>query len=268
MAMLAPDLLDRRALALLRFVDVGGRAVDAPLRIEADRARLVAKGGGRYALLEVAGLEAYSGRFDPMPATPVAGSVAFRLDVTPASAALAPRAFILPLPRDMDPAHAAAPASIFAPVSVELLPGPAAEPPPGGCAVHVSVRRADDGRAVEHALVRGRSDSGTYTARALTDARGEACLIFTGLPLAFPRAGGGVQHETAARILVAVDAMTALFHATPDLVAARAAADARTRGHPDPDAFSDAAPAAFAAGEPVTLAAGGSRAIAVAWSST
>ena len=114
--------------------------------------------------------------------------------------------------------------------------------------------------------MRGRSDSGAFTARALTDARGEACLIFTGLPLAFPRSGGGVQHGTAAHVIVAADPATALFHAPAELEAAQRDAANRTSGHPDPDAFPDAAPAAFAAGAAVTLAAGTTSGVALTWS--
>ncbi|MBV9931304.1 MAG: hypothetical protein JO013_10205 [Alphaproteobacteria bacterium] len=265
-AMLAPDLLDRRALALLRFVDVAGAPVRAPLRIEGAAVRLVAKSAGDYALLSARDLEAYTAAFDAAPGSPAPGTVKLRLDVTPASSDVAPRSFVLPLPRDPDPTRRDAADSVFLPVPVELLPGASAEAPPGGCSVRVTVRRADDGRLIEHALVRGRSDNGAFAARALTDARGEACLVFTGLPLAFAKSGGGVQPVCDARATVAVDPSTALFHAPADIAAAQDAAAARTAGHPDPDAFAGAAPAAFAAGTAVTLAAGARRALAIAWS--
>ncbi|HEY1606407.1 MAG TPA: hypothetical protein VGF77_12510 [Allosphingosinicella sp.] len=266
MAMLAPDLLDRRALALLSFVDISGIPVAVPLGIEGAGVRLVAKGAGRYGLLEAAGLEAYSGIFEPTPATPAVGAVALRLDVNPASQSLAPRGFTLKLPRDPDPAHADQAGSVFAAATTELLPGPTALSPPGGCALRVAVTRSDDGRVVENALVRGRSDAGGYLARGLTDARGEACLIFTGLPIAFARDGGGVQPDTAAHVVVTVDLATALFHAPADISGAVADAAARTTGHADPDAFAAVADAAFAAGTAISIAAGARRSLAVTWS--
>ncbi|HEX5182414.1 MAG TPA: hypothetical protein VFW19_04580 [Allosphingosinicella sp.] len=266
MGMLAPDLLDRRALALLRFVDISGIPVPVPLGIAGDGIRFIAKGGGGYALLEAAGLEAYSGTFDPPPSTPAVGAVPLRLDVNPTAPSLAPRGFTLPLPRDPDPAHADQAGSVFAAMTVELLPGPTALPPPGGCALRVAVTRSDDGRVVENALVRGRSDAGLYLARGLTDARGEACLIFTGLPIAFAKSGGGVQPDTPAHVVVTVDPATALFHAAGEIADAQAAAAARTTGHADPDSFAAVADAAFAAGAAISIAAGARRSLALQWS--
>ncbi|MGA9583348.1 MAG: hypothetical protein WBR13_15415, partial [Allosphingosinicella sp.] len=192
MAMLAPDLLDRRALALLRLVDVAGRPVLGPVRIEGDGVRAVAKGGGRFALLEASGFEAYTASFDPIAAVP---AKTLRLDLTPAARGVAPRSFGLRLPRNP---NADAPSSLFEPQPVEMLPSALAGRFGSACTIRVSVLRGGDRRVVEGALVRARSADGAFAARAVTDARGEACLLFPFLPLAFP--GGTISAGQPARV--------------------------------------------------------------------
>lgn len=255
-AMLAPDLLDRRALALLRFVDVAGAPVAGPVRIEGEGVRTVAKGGGRFALLAARGFQAYEASFDPIAATPAR---TIRLDLIPASPGVAPRGLSLQLPRSPDPDS---PSSLFEPVTVEMLPSARAPRQGSACLVRVSVRRGDDGRLVEGALVRARSDDGAFAARAVTDARGEACLLFPFLPLAFP--GAAISASQPGRIAVDVDPGLALFH-PPSAVAAEAEA-LRTSGHPDPDALAAAAPAPdFAAGAEMLLSAGRESAVSLEW---
>jgi hypothetical protein len=262
--MVSPDLLDRRALALLRLVDVHGRPVAGPVRIAGDGVRTIAKAPGSFALLAAAGLEAHEPAFLAPPPAPALRSRPVLIDLTPSSRNLAPRRFDLRLPRDPDPAHREAPESLFQPVDIEMLPATGATPGAGGCAVQTTVRRAVDGRLVEHALVRGRADNGQFTARAVTDARGEACLVFPALPLAFPGAGANVQPDLPARIVATVDAETARFHTPQEADAAFAAAAFRTEGHPDPDALGAAEPD-FDEGEEIRLAAGRTRSIVIEW---
>lgn len=255
-AMFAPDLLDRRALALLRLVDVAGRPILGPVRIEGDGLRIVAKGGGRFALLEARGFEAYTASFDPVAAAPAR---TVRLDLTPSASDVAPRSFGLRLPRSPD---AEAPSSLFEAQVVEMLPSALAGRSGSACTIRVSVRRSDDGRVVEGALVRARSADGAFTARAVTDARGEACLLFPFLPLAFP--GGTISAGQPARVVVHVDPGLARFHA-PAGAAAEAAA-LRTSGHIDPDSLAAAAPAPnFAAGAEASLSAGRESAVGLEW---
>jgi hypothetical protein len=257
--MLAPDLLDRRALALLRLVDVAGRPVLGPVRIEGDGVRTAAKGGGRFALIEARGFEDYTAAFDPA-GTP--GAKTIRLDLTPAARGVAPRAFRLQLPLDPD---STGPSSLFAPQTVEMLPSTGAEAPGSACTIRVAVRRAGDGRVVEGALVRARSADGHFTARAVTDPRGEACLLFPFLPLAFP--GETISAKQPARVVVDVDPDAARFHAPAEAAAAAQAAGLRTSGHADPDALAAAAPVPdFAVGAEASLSAGRQSAIAVEWS--
>ena len=263
--MLAPDLLDRRALALLSLVDVFGRPVDGPVRIVGDGVRTVAKGSGRFAVLEAAGLEVHSAAFEQPPAAPAVRSRHVQIDLSPGAGDAAPRRFDLRLPRDSDPDNADAAESLFEAAVIEMLPSARTRQTGSACLVRVTVVRDDDGRAVENALVRGRSDNGLFTARALTDARGEACLVFPVLPLAFPGAGANVEPDLAGRVIVTVDPATVRFHAPAEVGAAVAAAAGRTTGHADPDAFADAAPAAFAAGAAVRLAAGRQPSLTIEW---
>ena len=262
MTMLAPDRLDRRALALIRLLDAFGRPVAGPVRIEG--ARTIAKGPGEHAVLAASGLEAYAASFDEPPATPAVASRHILLDLTPAAAEAAPRRFDLRLPRDPNPAQAGQAGSLFRAAEVEMLPTPRIVQSGSACLVRVSVVRQDDGRTVENALVRGRSDDGRFAARALTDARGEACLVFPSLPLAFPGAGANVEPDLAARVAVTVDPAVARFHAPAAVPLAAAAAAARTTGHPDPDALGAVA-ADFASAAPVRLAAGRQPSLAIEW---
>ncbi len=264
MAMLAPDLLDRRALALIRLIDAFGRPVAGPVRIEGEGVRFCAKGPGEYAILAAAGLEAHSAAFEAPPPAPAIGSQHIMIDLTPADAAAAPRRFDLALPRDPDPDHADQAGSLFKPALIDMLPTPRVGQSGSACLVRVSVVRDDDGRRVENALVRGRSDDGRFTARALTDARGEACLVFPTLPLAFPGAGANVDPDLPARVAVTVVPAAARFHAAEDVERAAAAAAGRTSGHADPDTIGAVA-ADFAGGAPVRLAAGRQPSLALSW---
>ena len=263
--MLAPDLLDRRALALVALIDVYGAPVAAPVRVVGDGIRTVPKPPGGFALLAASGFADYEADFAAPPPVPALGARQLRLDLTPAGAALAPRSVALALPRDPDPAGAAHPDSLFHAAEVELLPSPRAAVAGSACAVRVTVRRKDDGRFVENALVRGQSEDGLFSARALTDARGEACLVFAALPISFPGAGASIGHDLAARVVVHADPAVAAFHAPDTLTAAVAAAGGRVSGHADPDSIGAAIAPVFATGTAVRIAAGRQPALALEW---
>ena len=265
MMMAAPDLLDRRALAWLRLVDVHGRHVPGPVRIEGNGVRTLAKQPGHYAVLAAQGLEAHVAAFEAPPATPAIRSRHVLIDLTPAASDVAPRRFDLRLPRDPDPDNSGQANSLFQPTEIEMLPTPQASLGGGACLARVTVVREDDGRHVENALVRGRSDDDAFAARAITDERGEACLVFPSLPLSFPGAGANVEPDLAARIIVTVDDETVRFHRPEDLPQAVAEAAARTRDHVDPDAFADAEAADFAAGAPVRIGAGRQPSLTIEW---
>jgi hypothetical protein len=257
-AMLSPDLLDRRALALLRLVDVHGAAVRGPVVIQGEGVRTVAKGDGRFALLSALGFAAYEGSFDPIAPT---AAKPVRLDLTPAAPDVMPRSVTLELPR---PASASAQGSVFEPATIEMLPSPRAGRSRSACLVRVSVLRSGDGHVVENALVRARSDDGLFGARALTDARGEACLVFPILPLAF--SGTSIRRDLPVRVTVQVKTGVAAFHAPGDVATAAAAAASRTQGHIDPDVLmASLGEPDFGSGAEVLVAAGREAAVRIEW---
>jgi len=260
--MLSPDLLDRRALALLAFVDVYGRPVDGPVLVNGDGVQSVAKQGGRCAVLAAKGFADYAASFATAPGH---ATTHIQLDCTPANRGLAPRRFDLKLPRDADPAHADQPGSLFQPVPIELLPAAATQPLGSAVIVRVSVRRSDDGRVVENALVRAQTDNGLFATRALTDARGEATVLFPVLPLSFAGAGATVDPDIAAHVIADADPAVARFHAPEEVAAAARDAAGRTSGHADPDALAAALPANFPSGTAIRIAAGRQLSLALTW---
>jgi hypothetical protein len=258
--MLSPDLLDRRAIALIRLVDPYGRPVDGPVRIEGEGVRTVAKGAGRFALVAAKGMDEYTAAFEEPPAQ---APVALTLDLTPAETGVAPRRFVLALPRDPDPANAQSPTSLFQPAEVAMLPSARIRLTGSACAVRVTVCRKDDGRLVENALVRARSDDLPLEARAVTDHRGEACLLFPSLPLAFAGPAASVRPDMSAKVVVHADPASAHFHEAADPAASAQAT--RTVGHADPDAIAAAFPADFTSGAAVQLAAGRQLSLSILW---
>lgn len=264
--MLSPDLLDRRALALLSLVDPTGRPPSGPVRIEGVGVRTTAKGAGLVGVLAAPGLEAHERSFAAAPAAPAKGSLAVPLDITPTDRRLAPRRFVLRLPRDPDPAHKAAADSLFAAQVVQLLPSPNATGVGSACVLRVSVRRTTDGAMVENALVRARSDNGQMTTMALTDAAGEAALVFPFVPMTFPGGGGSVNRSLPGKAVVHADPASARFHTAATLSAARQAAAARIRDHADPDKLADQFPPNFASGASIAITAGAQPSLALTWS--
>lgn len=262
--MLHPDLLDRRALALFRLTDAYGRAVADQIAFVGDGAAVAGKGDGRFALIAAAGLGDYVKSF-VAPGAPAVGALTATIDITPLGPGLAPRRITVKLPRDPDPAHAATAASLFQPIAVDILPAATAAMTGGAGAVRATVVRDDDGRRVEGALVRVRSDDGRFNGRAITDAAGEACVILPALPLSFPGAGANVVPDLAAHVVADADPATALFHTDAGVAPARHAAAVRRTGHVDPDAFAAATPADFAAGTAIRIGAGRQPTVTLQW---
>lgn len=255
-----PELVDRRALAWLRFVDAAtGAPAGVAVSSRADGARLVRKPNGDLVVLPGAALAAHDG-FDP-PAAPPATTVA--IDLVP-TGGYAPRRLTLALPRDADPAHAGDAASLFRPVAVPLYP--AASYRAGGqlAAVRVTLRHAGDQMRIEGALLR-LVIGGRTAARALTDAAGEALLIADGVPITAPGPGATVVGDVEGSIDAIVDPDLARFAADPDVAAARASARARATGWIDPEELEarlagDAAPPVQ-----VRVRAGATATATIAW---
>ena len=260
--MLAPDLLDRRALALLELVDPYGDPLEGLVLIGNDDLRTVRKSGGRIAVLEAPGFKAYTAAFADPPAV---SSKTVVINFNPAQAGLLPRSISLKLPRKSNPAQAADPLSVFRAVVVGFSASPRVLAQPGACVLRASVRRASDGAMIEGALVRARSSEGKHSAWGLTDPAGEAALVFAGLPVSFAGAGGVPSTTIACAVVVHADAAVARFATPETLGAARAAAAARRTGHIDPDALAAAQPADFAAATTVSIAASSQPAVTLQW---
>jgi hypothetical protein len=239
-AMLSPDLLDRRALALIALVDPFGRPLTTPAALSGAGLRTVAKPGGRWAILAAAGLEHHVDAFQEAPTSPAKGAVKLALDIRPYDGALAPRRTIVALPRDADPGHREQADSVFQPVPVALLPGPTCRVPATSAAVRVTVRKRGDGRRVANALVRVASNNGQFSAQSVTDAAGEALVIIPSFPLAFTGGGGSVADELPAKATAVADADTAVLVADAEVAAARARAAGQVGGFADPDALAAA----------------------------
>ena len=240
--MLSPDLLDRRALALIALVDPFGRPLGGPAQLTGAGLRTVAKPGGRWAVLACKGLEAHVGSFESAPASPAQGTVACAIDIRPADGALAPRRAVVPLPRDPDPDHKDEQDSLFAPVTITLLPSPQCPIPATSAAVRVTVRKRNDGRRVANALVRVASDNGQFAAQAVSDAAGEALVIVTDFPMSFTGGGGSVADGLPGKVTAVADPATAVLVEDAGVLAALADARRQSQGWADPDALADAFP--------------------------
>jgi hypothetical protein len=238
--MLTPDLLDRRALALLALIDPLGRPLVAPARLTGDGVRTAAKPGGQWALLAAAGLESHIGAFAAAPATPARGTIKCAIDIRPYGSALAPRRAVVALPRDPDQAHKDQADSLFAALPIALLPTPSCPIPSTAAAVRVTVRKHGDGRRVANALVRVASDNGQYSARSITDAAGEALVIVPSFPLAFTGSGGSVSGALPAKATAVADPGKAALVSDDQVAAARARAAQQDGDYPDPDALAAA----------------------------
>jgi hypothetical protein len=240
--MLSPDLLDRRALALLALVDPFGRPLGGPAQLSGESLRTVSKPGGRWAVLAAAGFESHVGAFDAPPAAPAVGSAAYAIDIRPYDAAFAPRRIVLPLPRNPDPASRGQPDSLFEPVAVPLFPSPLCPIPATAAAVRVTVRKRNDGRRLANALVRLVTNNGQFNAQAVTDAAGEGLLIVPDFPLAFTGGGGSVSDGLPAKVTAVADPDEAVLVDDEMLAAARAEAVRHEAGFPNPGALADSFP--------------------------
>ena len=258
-AMLSPDLLDRRALALLRLVDVSGRPVSERVFVHGDQIDFARKRDGSVAILNAAGLEDYSASFIA-PSSPATASLQVPIDLEPSGTALCSRRFVLNLPRTTDPAKASDPASIFQAVEIEMLAGSGWRLTGSACALRVTVRRKSDAMLIQNALVRARTEDGQFEVRGLTDVRGEATLVFPSLPLAVPGAGANVISNIAAKVVVTVDPASASFNDLRGLPQPSRSLPP----FPDPDSLGAVA-ADFASGADVTIGAGRNVPLEIEW---
>jgi hypothetical protein len=216
------DLLDRRALAALRFVHaVSGIPVTRALSLSAPGARFVRNRSGDWALLEAPGFADYSANFDTAPAV---APTSITLAVTDPLGEFLPRRIQLSLPRNADPAQAALADSVFQPQRIALHPAPAARPEHDWARLYASVT-TDAGTPAAHALLRvERTADNTLLATALADARGEALVAIAGIPLTPWDEGDGPVLGTDIEVRVSAfhDAAITAFPDPDDLTARRA----------------------------------------------
>ncbi|SFI42305.1 hypothetical protein [Albimonas pacifica] len=232
------ELLDRRLLAALRFVDAVGAPVTSPVEARAEgldprSLRWSRKRDGALLLLRAPGLEEHAAAFDVLPGAPAVGAEILTLDLRPVDPALAPRRAALALPRDPDPE---AGESLLSPAEIRLLPGQRARAEGLEAALLVAVRHVD-GRAVEGAVVRVRPGGPHAEALGITGPAGEALVRLAGLPIASPGPGATVLADLEVDVDAAIDGPGVRLHAPGEIAAARAAFAARRTGFPDPDAI-------------------------------
>lgn len=217
------ELLDRRALAALRFVHgVSGIPVTRGLNLNAAGARFIRNRNGDYVLLEASGFDDYTANFDTALAF---APVEFALDIADPLGEFLPRRVSIALPRNADPAQAALANSIFQPQRVALYPAPAARPEHDWARLYTSVS-TDTGAPAAHALIQvERTSDNALLATALTDARGEALVAIAGIPLTPWDEGDGpvLGNDLEVRVSAFHDAALAGLPDPDDLAARRAA---------------------------------------------
>ena len=221
------ELVDRRALGAVRFVDVTTRLpIVEPLLVESEDARLIRNRGGMYVLLAARGLRAQTDSFRNPPAQPALASVAVRLTVEDPRRVYLPRATTIRLPRNPAP-NAAAASSLFRPIEVAMYPSPAARTAPSWAVIRARVNEAGTERGLPWSLLRVfQDDEAQPLAHGLTDRRGEALVAVPGIPITTFNVGAGPVLATEITVtLQAVHdpALTANDLPDPDLLESRRA---------------------------------------------
>jgi hypothetical protein len=182
--------LDMRILAALRFVDAVSRStITAPVSVTGVGVRVIRNLSGMYVIAEAPGTARYTTTFElprpPLPPIPpVIGSVGVALTIVDPAGRYLPRTATIAVPRDPDPLHDDAPASLFRPIDVELFPSPTMPIAVGWATVRLSVKRAGSERGLPFAFVRvRRASDNVVLARGLADERGEVLVGVPGIPV-------------------------------------------------------------------------------------
>jgi len=234
-----------RLLAALRFFDPATSvAVEGAMRIRAPDLATWRKPNGDLLVLAPAGAE------------PPAGS--YPVDIRPLAGGYAPRRYMLKLPRDPDPAHAADAGSLFQPVRVPMLPGPDYQPKGNLALLRVTLRRSTDNARIGGALLRLTPTApGLQPARAITAAAGEALLAVPGMPLSSPGPGATVVPTIDAALELLIRPAQLTFAGDEAAGDAMRESLAGSEGFADPDEIE--AQAGGAAMSPVTVQIGAGR---------
>lgn len=163
---MTPDLIQERVLGAIRFLDgTTLEKVQSQLAVTAANALVRPNRSAVYVIWNAP-----------------SGGVVFTVS-DPTGVYLA-RKFSLVLPRDLDPAHADQPTSIFQPLDVALFPSPTAFTSPGWAVIRASVKNAATDSGLSGALVLvTRTSDGKQLAAGMSDSRGESLVRVPGVPV-------------------------------------------------------------------------------------
>lgn len=231
------ERIDRRILGALRFLDATiGLPIREPLVISAPGIRLVKNTSGDTVLFDAPGrvdLQAYTSTFSQPPAS---GNVSLAVQVTDPSGQYLPRQVVLSLPRDPDPAHAAAADSLFQPIKVNLFRAPAAPVSPAWAVIRATVTDSAD-RRLPWALVRVVQTSPARVTLSQADWRGEALIAVPGIPITLSGTDGGavIASEVDVSLEVVFDSTLQTIPAASDF---STLTDPNFGYFPNPDALS------------------------------
>lgn len=176
------ERVETRILGALRCVDaITGTPVGHALDVRADGADILLNRSGLHILRRAAALAAHEASFETPPVLPAIGSVQLALTVSDPLGVYLPRRATLALPRDPNPANAAAPDSLFRPAELPLFPSPSAPVAVNWAVLRVSVA-ATTGESLGGALLRVLRN-GSVLGRGLSDWRGEALVPVAGVPV-------------------------------------------------------------------------------------
>ncbi len=177
------EYIDQRIFGAFMLVDAAtGQHIARPLQIEAATGRVVRNTSNLYVVVAADGFTDYSLSFDT-PTTPDLGSIPFSITIRDPQRQYLAQQITLNLPRDPDPANADdAENSIFHPRPVTLFPTPAAPIMANWSVIRAAVTVDGSGEPLSGALVLVIQDD-TIIGRGLSDARGEALIAVSGVPV-------------------------------------------------------------------------------------
>ena len=178
------DRVEQRVLGALRCMDATTLApLTLPVAVAGAGASFIRNRSGLYVIREWTALAAHAIAFEAPPAVPAVGEAPpLDLTLTESSGHYLPRRVRLALPRDSDPANAAAAGSLFRAIDVAMYPSPAAPVATNWTVLRVTATETASGDALGGALLRVTAN-GTVLARGLTDSRGEALVPVPGVPV-------------------------------------------------------------------------------------
>ncbi len=183
-----PELVERRILGAMRCIDrATGFILRRPFNVTSGDATLIRNRANLYVIKTAVGLETHTETFAEAPALPDLGSISIKVQVDDPLYKYLPRTITIDLPRDPNPDNAKNENSLFNPVDVNLYAAPNAELLTNWSTVRVSVMRNDPSQGlvpVKGSLLRiVRISDSEVLSSSLTDDRGEALIIVSGVPI-------------------------------------------------------------------------------------